>query len=190
MAQWGMSPRLVPVASGLPIERVGDATQRLSEAGIEYELERGGQMIMVPDRLAAQARVLLAQEGLTGTTNAPGFELFDKPSWGMTDFTQRVNYRRALEGELQRTITNMRGVQSAEVHLALREGSFLADSEETGEASVVLRLNNGAAPDGAIVEGVQSLVASAVEGLREDKVAVLDDRGRLLSTSDGRNRRC
>lgn len=181
---WGMSPRYVPIASGLPIERVGEATQRLEEAGIDFELARGGQMITVPDRLAAEARVLLAQEGLTGTTNAPGFEIFDKPSWGMTDFTQRVNYRRALEGELQRTLTNMRGVQSAEVHLALREASFLASSDETGEASVVIRLNSGATPDGAFVEGVQSLVASAVEGLTESKVSVLDDRGRLLSTAD------
>ena len=112
-----------------------------------------------------------------------GFELFDEPSWGMTDFTQRVNYRRALEGELERTISRMRGVERAQVHLALRQSSVLRRNEQPGEASVVLGVRSGVQPENAVVEGIASLVASAVEGLESANVRVLDDSGRLLSAN-------
>lgn len=183
-AQWGMEPRYVPIATGLSVERIGEATQRLTETGIEFRLERGGAMLTVPDRDLARARVALASEGLTGILETPGFELFDQPSWGMTEFTQRVNYRRALEGELERTMSRMRGVEQARVHLALRERSFLRSAEQPAEASVVLRLANGASASESVVRGVRSLVASSVENLSPDNVTVLDDRGRLLSEDD------
>jgi len=181
-AQWGASPAWVPVSSGLPMSQVSRATQRLDESGIEYRLERGGGLVTVKEDDAARARVVLAAEGLSGVAGRPGFELFDQPSWGMTDFTQRVNYRRALEGELERTISNMRNVDRAEVHLALQETSFLQDAERTAEASVVLRLRSGTRVEEGMVEGIQSLVASSVEGIEPESVAVLNDRGRLIST--------
>ena len=184
-SQWGMSPDLVPVSNGLPIERIGDAAQRLEESGIEYALQRGGTQIAVAVSDAAQARVLLASEGLSGSGGRPGFELFDQPSWGMTDFTQRVNYRRALEGELERTIGQMRGVEAAQVHLVLAESGFLRGDEGSGEASVVLRLSSGARAEDSVVEGVQFLVSSSVEGIIPANVSILDDRGRLLSNPDG-----
>ena len=183
-ARWGVAPEWVPVVSGLPLERMGAATQRLEEQGIEYRLDRGGAVVSVPGPDVARARILLASEGLTGDGGRPGFELFDQPSWGMTDFTQRVNYRRALEGELERTISGMRGVESAQVHLALREASFLARGEDAGEASVVLRLASSFTAGEAMVQGIQTLVASSVEGMEPRAVTVLDDRGRLLSVPD------
>jgi flagellar M-ring protein FliF len=183
-AQWGMAPSFVPVVSGLPIERIGEATQLLEDTGIEYRLERGGGMVAVADRDAARARVALASQGLTGNAGAPGFELFDQPAWGMTDFTQRVNYRRALEGELERTISEMRDVERARVHLALQQGSLLRASSEAAEASIVLRLRSGSTPDASVVDGIQSLVAGSVEGLAPERVTVIDDRGRRLSTAD------
>ncbi len=184
-AQWGASPAWVPVSSGLPMSRVGQATQRLDENGIEYRLEGGGGLVTVKEDDAARARVVLAADGLTGVAGRPGFELFDQPSWGMTDFTQRVNYRRALEGELERTISSMRSVDRAEVHLALQESSFLQDAERRAEASVVLRILPGLRAEQGMVEGIQSLVASSVEGVDPEHVTVLDDRGRLLSTPGG-----
>lgn len=184
ISRWGMAPSWVPVAAGLAIERMGEATQRLDETGIEYRLERGGAMVTVADGDAARARVVLAAEGLTGASGGPGFELFDQPSWGMTDFTQRVNYRRALEGELERTIGEMSDVAGARVHLALRQGSFLRGSGQAGQASIVLRLKSGGTPTESVVEGVQSLVAGSVEGLAPESVMILDDHGRLLSTPD------
>lgn len=183
-SQWGMSSAYVPVASGLPLEQVGQATQLLDDANISWRLERGGSLVMVADRDAAQARVALAAQGLSGASGGAGFELFDQPSWGMTDFTQRVNYRRALEGEIQRTIEEMRDVESARVHLALPEGSFLRASQEAGEASIVLKLRSGASASPSVVEGIQSLVAGSVQGLPMQSVTVLDDHGRLLSAPD------
>lgn len=187
ISRWSMAPSWVPVASGLAVERMGEAIQRLDDAGIDHRLERGGAMVTVPDREAARARVVLAAEGLTGSSGSPGFELFDQQSWGMTDFTQRVNYRRALEGELERTIGQMSGVRSARVHLALRQGSFLRGSDEAGEASIMLTLTGGGTPTESVVEGVQALVAGSVEGLAAESVSILDDHGRLLSTPDAEN---
>lgn len=184
-ARWGMTPEMVPVSAGLPIERIGEATQRLEESGIAYALDKGGTQISVAAADAAQARVLLAAEGLAGSADRPGFELFDQPAWGMTDFTQRVNYRRALEGELERTIGRMRTVEAAQVHLALQESSFLQGEEGSSEASVVLRLRSGSRAEDSVVEGIQFLVANAVEGMSPDHVSVLDDRGRLLSNPEG-----
>jgi len=184
-SKWGMAPELVAVSAGLPIERISEATQRLDESGITYALERGGTQISVPAANAAQARVVLAAEGLGGSSGRPGFELFDQPSWGMTDFTQRVNYRRALEGELERTIGQMRGVETAQVHLALQDATFLSGAGGQSEASVVLRLRSGVRADDSVVEGVQFLVSSSVEGLIPEGVSILDDRGQLLSNPDG-----
>ena len=78
-AQWGMAPSWVPVAAGLPIEQVGEATQRLDEVGIEYRMERGGSLLTVAQEDLPRARVTLASEGLTGLVGSPGFELFDQP---------------------------------------------------------------------------------------------------------------
>ena len=175
-----MAPAWVSLAQGMPMETIGQVAGRLDEEGIRYRLEGGGSIITVAEADAARARVVLATEGLT-SVGRPGFELFDQPSWGMTDFTQRVNYRRALEGELERTIGKMRGVEGAQVHLALQESSFLRRSSRPGEASVVLALNSGMRPDDAMVEGIAFLVASSVEGMDTDNVTVLDDGGRLLS---------
>lgn len=184
LSRWGMAPTWTPVASGLPVEQIGEAAQRLEESGIEYRFEGGGNLITVPEKDLAQARVILASEGLTGSVARPGFELFDQPSWGMTDFTQRVNYRRALEGQLERTIGAMSGVESAQVLLVLNEDSFLNRSDVTGEASVVLRLRSGARADDAVVGGIQALVASSVQRLEPENVMVLDEYGRPLSSPD------
>ncbi|NJD20568.1 MAG: flagellar M-ring protein FliF [Gemmatimonadetes bacterium] len=183
-ARWGKAAAWVPVASGIPLERVSLVTQRLDGEGIPYRLERGGSVVAVEETSAAQARVALAVDGIGTNPGRPGFELFDQPSWGMTDFTQRVNYRRALEGELERTIGHMRGVQSAQVHLALREASFLKNADHPSQASVVLGLAGTLGAEDSVVEGIQFLVASSVEGLAPDQVRVLDDRGRLLSSPD------
>jgi len=183
LAQWSMKPTMIPIFQGLPMDEVGAMTQRLDEEGIVYSLDRGGSSIAVAEGDAARARVALAQDGYPAGGRA-GWELFDEPAWGMTDFTQRVNYRRALEGELERTISAMRGVESAQVHLAIQKTSVLRRDGPEAEASVVLALRSGSRPEKAMVEGVASLVAGSVEGLDRDFVTVLDDSGRLLSSDD------
>ncbi|MFW5952465.1 MAG: flagellar basal-body MS-ring/collar protein FliF [Gemmatimonadota bacterium] len=182
IATWGAGDTWVPVAAGMPLEQVGEVTRTLDEAAIEYRLGAGGLRVEVPETELARARVELAGRGLPGKS-APGFELFDQPAWGMTDFTQRINYRRALEGELERTIGAMDGVESARVHLALQQSSVLRRASRPTEASVVVRMQSGARPVGSLVEGIASLVASSVDELASEHVTVLDHAGRLLSRS-------
>jgi flagellar M-ring protein FliF len=183
LAQWAMTPAMVPVFSGLPLEDVAGLTQRLEEEGIAHRLDRGGTAISVAEADLAQARVALAQEGYPAG-GQPGWELFDQAAWGMTDFTQRVNYRRALEGELERTIGAMRGVENAQVHLAIQKTSVLRQNGPAAEASVVVSLRSGARPEQAMVEGIASLVAGSVDGMEKGQVTVLDNSGRLLSSDD------
>src|SRR5581483_7866917 len=153
VSQWAGAPTWVPAFTGVPLESVSAMTDKLDQAGVKYRLERGGADIMVAATDLAKARVALAKGGLPNS-GRPGLELFDQPSWGMTDFTQRINYRRALEGELERTIGKMDGIQSAVVHLALHETSAFGETGQPVEASVVLRLRNGMEPSEEVVRGI------------------------------------
>ena len=182
VSKWATAPDWVPAFSNQPIETVGLMTDKLTAAGIGFKLDRGGSDILVSANDVARARVTLAQAGLPAA-GRPGMELFDQPSWGMTDFTQRINYRRALEGELERTIGKMRGVQAAQVHLALHEQSTFRSQDKPSNASVVLK-TGGAPPAQDVVQGIAHLVASSVDGVSADHVTVLDDSGRMLSTPD------
>ncbi|HET8654009.1 MAG TPA: flagellar basal-body MS-ring/collar protein FliF [Longimicrobiaceae bacterium] len=180
VSRWASAPTYVPAFSDLKLETVGKITAKLDESGVPYRLADGGTAVEVPSDQLAHVRVLLAGDGLPAQ-GRPGMELFDQPSWGMTDFTQRVNYRRALEGELERTIGQMTGVRSAQVHLAIDETRGFRVSNDPKAASVVLALQDGSDPGQDVVRGIQHLVASSVGGLHSDEVAVLDDSGRMLS---------
>src|SRR3954452_10863459 len=138
VAQWAAAPTWVPAFTGIPLESVSSMTDKLDQAAVKYKLDRGGSDILVAASDLARARVALAKGGLP-TAGRPGMELFDQPSWGMTDFTQRINYRRALEGELERTIGKMRGIESAQVHLVMHETDGFAAQARPTEASVVLK---------------------------------------------------
>ena len=182
VSKWATTPDWVPAFTNQPIETVGQMTDKLTAAGIGFKLDRGGSDILVSANDVARARVTLAQAGLP-SAGRPGMELFDQPSWGMTDFTQRINYRRALEGELERTIGKMTGVQSAQVHLALHEQATFRSQDKPANASVVLK-TGGAAPSQDVVQGIAHLVAGSVDGITADHVTILDDAGRMLSTPD------
>lgn len=181
--KWATTPEFVPLFRDLELSESGNITDRLTKASITYRLAAGGTEIDVPSTDAARAKVLLAKDGLPAS-GRPGLELFDKPSWGMTDFTQHITYRRALEGELARTIGTLRGVARAQVHLALSESSPLRRLESSADAAVVLALNSNATLTPDQVKGIAQLVSSSVERLPVDHVAVLDDSGRLLSQMD------
>jgi flagellar M-ring protein FliF len=181
VAQWASAPTWVPAFTGVPLETVSSMTDKLDQAGVKYRLERGGADIMVAATDLAKARVALAKGGLPNA-GRPGLELFDQPSWGMTDFTQRVNYRRALEGELERVVGKMEGIDGAQVHLVLHETDGFGAEDKPTEASVVLKLKGEADPE--VVKGIAHLVAASVEGLTSDRVTIVDDTGRLLSEGD------
>lgn len=177
---WLHQPSYVPLYRGLDLAEAGRVSEQLTQRAIRYRLAGGGTVVEVPAADAARARVLLAQAGLPAD-GRPGLELFDKPVWGMTDFTQRVTYRRALEGELSRTIRRVRGVEDAQVHLALPESSPLRRLERPAQAAVVLTLRAGTSLAPETVRGIAHILSSSVEQLSVDHVAVLDDTGRLLS---------
>ena len=184
-SQWATRPEWAPAFSGIPLESVGQMTDKLDQAGVKYKLERGGADILVATTDLAKARVALARGGMPNA-GRPGLELFDQPSWGMTDFTQRINYRRALEGELERTVGKMRGIEAAQVHLVMHETQGFGAAEKPAEASIVLKLQSGAQPAPDVVKGIAHLAASSVDGLTADHVTIVDDEGRMLNEgSDG-----
>jgi flagellar M-ring protein FliF len=164
ISRWATAPALVPLLPGMAIEGVAEVTAKLDEHSVPYELGKGGGEILIAENDLARARVLLARDGLP-TRGRPGFELFDQPSWGMTDFTQ------------------LRGVEAAQVHLAISQSTAFRRPENPEAASVVLKLSSGARPSAELVEGISSLIASSVDGLDSDKVSVLDNTGRLLSAA-------
>jgi flagellar M-ring protein FliF len=178
------APTMVPVVSGAPLEQSSVLTDKLGEAGIAFKLDRGGSDILVSQEDLARARVTLAKGGLASGAR-PGLELFDRQTWGWNDFTQRVNYRRALEGELERTISHMRGIERAAVHIALTEQSaFRRGTERPSTASVLVALGAGQSPTPESVRGIAQLVSSSVDGLLIENVSIHDETGRIWSESN------
>lgn len=183
LVAWGTAPTWVPLFRDLPVESIGEYTRLLDDAGIENRLSMGGTELQVEEGEVAQARVALAQAGIE-PAGKPGWTIFDQPSWGMTEFTQRVNYRRALEGELARSIAQMQGISSADVLLGMRETPSLRGGTAPIEASVMLNLASGARPSGELVEAITFLLARSVDGLSSDHVSVVDNTGRVLSAGE------
>ncbi len=159
--------------SGLIIEK-------LKEAKITYSLSGDGSTIRIPRSQIAETRIELASSGLP-QGGGVGFEIFDKTSLAATDFVQNINYLRALEGELARSITKLREVESAKVHISLPKKSVFIDEQEAAKASVVLNLRPGTTLQSSVVPAIIHLVAQSVEGLQTDNIAVIDVQGRLLS---------
>ena len=183
VSRWATQPEMVPLFSDIPMENVSKMTDKLTELGIVYELQGAGSTILVSSADAPKARVALASDGMP-ETGRPGLELFDKPAWGMTDYTQRVNFSRALEGELERTIGKMRDVKAVQVHLAIEDNQLFKQNERASKASVTLTMNNGEAPHAETVRGIASLVSSSVGGLDAQHVTIVDERGQALTTDD------
>lgn len=164
--------------------RETDAAQIVAELdrqGIDYRLEDDGHRVMVPEGDVSRARVLVAGSGVAmgGTV---GFEIFNQSDMGLTEFAQKVNYQRALQGELARTIMMMDGVRFARVHLSLPERTLFSQNQPGPKAAVTVQTQSHRPPDAARVAGIQQLVASAVPDLVASHVAVLDEQGQLLST--------
>lgn len=153
--------------------------EKLKAAGIPYRLSNGGSTILVPTEQVNESRLQMAGSGMLSNGHV-GFDLFDKNSFGMTDFTQQVNYQRALEGELSRTIESMAEVQSVRVHITQSRESLFTEKSEPAKAAVLLTLKRPDIPQER-VESIVNLISSSVEGLTADNVSVTDARGRLLA---------
>lgn len=164
----------------------GDASAivaKLKEQRIPYQIEGGGSRIMVPSEKVYETRLSLAGEGIP-QGGGVGFEIFDKSSFGVTEFVQKVNYRRALQGELSRTISQLMEVESARVHIVIPEKSLFTENQEAGKVSVILKLKAGKSLNRNQVEGIVHLASSSVEGISPSNVTVVDSHGQILSAAN------
>ncbi|GIW82460.1 MAG: flagellar M-ring protein [Gemmatales bacterium] len=177
---WSLRPEYKVLFSGLSPEDAGAITSNLESRNTPFRVTNNGSTILVPAELVGQLRVELAAQGLPGQTGK-GFELFDETSLGTTPFTQHVNYVRALQAELARTIMQLKPVQYARVLIARSEPSPFIRERKPTTASVVVRLQPGATLDRSMVAGIVALVSRAVEGLAPENVTVVDADGRVLS---------
>ena len=169
-----------PLFANLSSEDAGEIVKKLKEQKIPHQISDDGKAVLVPSDKVYDLRLSLASEGLP-QGGGVGFEIFDRKNFGMTEFVQKLNYQRALQGELSRTISQITGVESARVHLALPEKTLFKESEKPATASVVLKMRSNRSLREAEVQGVVHLVASSIEGMDPENITVLDSRGKMLS---------
>jgi flagellar M-ring protein FliF len=170
--------------ANLSEEDAGAIIQKLGEQHIPYTTTAGG--IMVPADKVYELRIQLASQGLP-QGGGVGFELFDKTSFTMTDFVQKLNYRRALQGELARTIRSLMEVEQCRVHLAVPEKSLFIQKEERPKASVLVKLRTGRRLTPGQIQGIVHLVSSSVEGLDPRDVSVVNNNGEMLTSAVDEN---
>lgn len=178
--RWSTAPTWSMAASGLTATEAAEARSELDSAGIENRLANGGSGIEVPSAATAEAAVVLGDAGVIGGA-AEGYEILDRQGFTTSSFKQRIDYQRAIEGELAQTITAMDAVTTATVHLAIPEESVFSENDGMTRASVVV----SGAPDQGTVASIVNIVASAVPDLDPGSVTVADTSGRILSSLDG-----
>ncbi len=158
----------------------GKIVESLKEKQIDYELNDGGSTILVNKEDVYNTRLSLANEGLP-ESGVVGYELFDKANLGMSEFVQKLNYQRALEGELARTIGSLDEIKKARVHLVIPQNALFEKDQKEPTSSVTLHFKTGRSLSKVSIEGIQNLVASSIEGMQVNAVRVIDSRGKLLS---------
>ncbi len=172
--------KFVALYTDLEQDDSGKIVEELKAQEIDYKLEENGSKILVPKDKVDEIRIDLAKKGLPENSNV-GYEIFDRTNLGMSEFVQQLNYRRALEGELANTISNMEEVKSARVHIVIPEKALFKKDQKKPTASVTLHLESGRSVNKISIEGIQNLVASSVEGLIPADVKVMDNKANVLS---------
>src|SRR5438874_4041147 len=157
--------------------------QKLQELKVPYELGTDGRTVKVATDKLAEVRIQLASQGLPESGRI-GFEIFDRTNFGLTNFQEQVNYQRALEGELARSIMTLSEVEAARVHLVLAKDSLFETADSQTKASVILKLKNGRSLSASAAQGIVNMVASSVKGLTPEKVVLIDYKGKILSRND------
>ncbi|MDF3917568.1 flagellar basal-body MS-ring/collar protein FliF [Salinicola salarius] len=183
---WARSPEYRVLYSTLTDADGGRIITQLDTMGIPYEFSEGGQALLVPADQVRQTRLRLAEQGLPEASGV-GFELMDDQAFGISQFAEQVNYQRALEGELARTIGTLGSVERARVHLAMAKPSVFVRESEPASASVVLDLQPGRVLGEGQVNAIVHMVSSSVPQLAIDDVTVIDQNGDLLSRSNRNN---
>ncbi|MBS1982987.1 MAG: flagellar M-ring protein FliF [Bdellovibrionales bacterium] len=177
---WVGQKSYTPLYTNLTPEGSMNLVKLLQEENIPFIVSNDGATISIPPEFVQSTTMKLAVRGMPDGQK-PGLELFDKESFGTSSYVQRINYVRALQGELTRTITTLRPVRKATVHISLPPKSSFLEQSEDPKASVVIEMHPGKTLAKTEVKGIQNLVASSVEGLRPERVTVVDSSGVALS---------
>jgi len=179
---WLNSVTYAPLYSDLDQSEAGEIVAYLNDNQIPYNLTNGGQCIEVPSGDVYRTRIALASEGLP-RSGSVGYSIFDENNLGMTDFLQNLNFRRALEGELTRTIMQLNEVAAARVHIVMPKERLFKKDQKEATASVLLKLKGSTGLSKRQLKGITHLVASSVEGLSPANIAIVDYDGNLLSSN-------
>ena len=184
LVNWANTPSYSVAYTGLSEADAAQIVQKLDENNITYQLNGSGT-IEVPSDQVYTTRLMMARDGLPQSSTV-GYELFSGTSMlGMTEFSQKVNYQRAIEGELERTIGSIEAAKAVRVHLVIPEKSLLTSDQSLTTASVTIQINPGKVLDASQVRAITHLVASSVEGLKPENVVVVDSNGNLLASGTG-----
>lgn len=177
---WASKPAMAPLFTGLEAQDAASVTEKLDAAGVRYELTDGGRSILVPRSQLYDLRLKMSAAGLPASSTS-GYALLDKQGITTSEFRQRVDYQRALEGELTRTIQAIDGVSAATVHLVIPKDDLFADDERRPTASVLVKTAPGKKLTSGQAQAIVHLVSSSVEGLQPGDVTVADSTGAILS---------
>lgn len=177
---WSDSGDLQPLYSNLAPEDAAEIVATLKEKQIPYQLTLDGSGVRVPYEKIHEIRLELASQGLPRGTGI-GFEVFDDAKLGMTEFVQNVNYQRALQGELSRTINTLMEVESSRVHVVMPARSLFIEEDEPATASVILKLRRGKYLSKDQIQGIVHLVSSSVSRLNPEDVTIIDNSGKMLA---------
>ena len=186
LVYFGSQPNYGVLFTDLKPADAQNIVEKLKTEGVPYTLTNGSTTVSVPQEKISELRLKMAGEGAISGGHV-GFDLFDKTSFGATDFAQQVNYRRAIEGELAKTLEGMDEVESARVHVTPKKESVFTEKEDSAKASVVVRVRQNKELSAERSSAIVSLVASSIEGLEPTGVSVMDTSGRLLVAA-GQNR--
>jgi flagellar M-ring protein FliF len=180
LAHWNQERDFKPLFTGMAAEDAGPLLAKLRESATEYRLADNGSTVLVPSAQVAELRIQMAAAGLPKSGRI-GFELFDKTNFGASEFAEQVNYHRAIEGELERSVMSIREVEQARVHVTMAKDSLYTEARQPAKASVLVKLRTLAALSPQNVAAICQLAASAVPGLTADQVSVIDTSGNLLN---------
>ena len=177
---WASRPKYGVLFSGLIPKDAGSIVEELKSSKVPYKIDTGGATILVPEVQVYELRMKFASMGMP-VEGVVGYELFDKTKLGMTDFIQKLNYHRALEGELSRTLTSINEILQARVHIVIPKPALFEEDKKPTTASIALRIKGDGGLSRAQVRGIANLVASSVEGLTPENITIVDSRGNILS---------
>ena len=178
---WAQRPKYEVLYSRLEQEDADNIVTELSANKIEYQLEQNGTTILVPSDQIHEMRLELANKGLP-RNGGVGYEIFDNVNIGVTDFVQKINYRRALEGELTRSIETLSSVDKARVHIVIPEERLFSEDQKKPTASIMVKLKPSTKLDDKQIMGITHLVASSIEGMEPSDITVVDHYGNMLTS--------